>query len=235
MAMATTALLYDVHGNLPALEAVLADARSDADAAPDRFLLGGDYALFGPWPADTVAALRALPNATGVRGNGERWTATPSEAPDIDVVQGAIAACREALGAELVAELNVLPEQTVIDGALFCHASPISDVRSFMPEPGDDEAELLAGVTERRLVFGHTHLPFRRLSAGGIELINPGSVGMPFDGDPRAAYAVIDPDGSVTHRRVAYDHEASAAAVRERFGGAAWTETVAQRIARARL
>ncbi len=123
----------------------------------------------------------------------------------------------------------------MIDATRFCHASPISDVRSFMPEPADDEDELLAGVTERRLVFGHTHLPFRRLSAGGIELINPGSVGMPFDGDPRAAYAVIRDDGSVTHRRVAYDHEASAAAVRERFGDAGWTDAIAQRIARARL
>jgi diadenosine tetraphosphatase ApaH/serine/threonine PP2A family protein phosphatase len=84
-------------------------------------------------------------------------------------------------------------------------------------------------------VFGHTHLPFRRVSARGIELINPGSVGMPFDGDPRAAYALLHDDGRVEHRRLAYDHEASAAAVRERFGGAGWTETVARRIASARL
>ena len=234
-AVPTTALLYDIHGNLPALEAVLADLRADPDAFPVRFLLGGDYALFGPWPAETVATLRALPDATWIRGNGERWTAAPAQAPDNEVVQGAIAACREALGAELVAELSALQEQVVIDGTRFCHASPISDVRSFMPEPADDEDELLAGLTERRLVLGHTHLPFRRASAGGVELINPGSVGMPFDGDFRAAYALLSDDGSVTHRRVAYDHEASAAAVRERFADAGWTHTISKRIADARL
>lgn len=227
--MPTTALLYDIHGNLPALEAVL------ADAAAERFLLGGDYALFGPWPAETIDALRALPNATWIRGNGERWSEHPDQAPDNDVVQGAIAACREVLGLELSAELAGLAEQLVIDGTRYCHASPISDVRSFLPEPADDEPELLAGVRERRLIFGHTHLPFRRHSADGIELVNPGSVGMPFDGDPRAAYALWHEDGSIEHRRVAYDHAASAAAVRERFDQAAWTETVARRIESARM
>jgi diadenosine tetraphosphatase ApaH/serine/threonine PP2A family protein phosphatase len=234
-AMPTTALLYDIHGNLPALEAVLADARTDPDGAPSRFLLGGDYALFGPWPVETVAALRALPDATWIRGNGERWTASPSEAPDNEVVQGAIAACREALGADVVAELSGLQEQVVLDATRFCHASPISDVRSFMPEPADDEDELLDAITEGRLVFGHTHLPFRRASAGGVELINPGSVGMPFDGDPRAAYALLHEDGSITHKRVGYDHAASAAAVRGRFADAGWTHTVARRIASARF
>jgi len=225
----TLALLYDIHGNLPALEAVLADSPAE------RVLLGGDYALFGPWPVETVTALRGLPGATWIRGNVDRWTAAPGQAPDNEVVQGAIEACRQALGARLVNELAALPEQEVLDGARYCHASPVSDVRSFMPDPADDEPELLAGVAERRLVFGHTHLPFRRLSAGGVELVNPGSVGMPFDGDPRAAYALVHDDGTVEHRRVAYDHEASAAAVRERFGESAWTETAARRITTARL
>ena len=225
----TTALLYDIHGNLAALEAVLADARAD------RFLLGGDYALFGPWPVDTIHALRALPNATWIRGNGERWTASPDQAPVNDVVQGAIAACRKALGPELVEQLAALQEQTVHDRVRYCHASPISDVRSFMPEPAEDERELLAAVVERRLVFGHTHLPFHRVSVDGIELINPGSVGMPFDGDSRAAYALLREDGAIEHRRVAYDHAASAAAVRERFEGAKWTETAARRISTARI
>ena len=89
-------------------------------------------------------------------------------------------------------------------------------------------------MTERRLVFGHTHLPFWREGPGGVELVNPGSVGMPFDGDPRAAYALVHDDDRVEHRRVEYDHLASAAAVRERFEGA-WTGTVAARIERARF
>jgi predicted phosphodiesterase len=220
-------LLYDVHGNLPALQAVLADARA---AGADRWVLGGDYALFGGWPAETVAALRELEPALWIRGNGERWTASPDEAPDDETAQGAIAACRGELGEERVAELASLPESVVGDGTLYCHASPLSDVRSFLPTPADDEPELLAGVSEERIVFGHTHLPFRRIvAATGVELVNPGSVGMPFDGDRRAGYALIGEDRAVEHHRIPYDHEESAARVRERFDGA-WTETVARRI-----
>jgi diadenosine tetraphosphatase ApaH/serine/threonine PP2A family protein phosphatase len=221
------ALLYDVHGNLPALEAVLADA-----GGVDRFVLGGDYALFGGWPRETVDRLRALPGALWIRGNGERWTDAPEQAPDDPVVQGAIAACRAALGEEQVLDLSALPASALRRATLICHGSPASDVRSFLPEPAEDEPELLAGVTAERLVFGHTHLPFRR-RVGTVELVNPGSVGMPFDGDPRAAYALVHDDGTVEHRRVEYDHAASAARVRE-LGGE-WGETVARRIEQARM
>ena len=224
------ALLYDIHGNLPALDAVLADAR---ERGAQQFVLGGDYALFGAWPGETVTRLRTL-EAAWIRGNGERWTASPGDAPDDPVVQGAIVDCAEALGAATVDELAALPEELVYGHDRYCHGSPVSDVRSFMPEPGDDEAELLESVREPRLVFGHTHLPFRRVSAhGGIELINPGSVGMPFDGDTRAAYAMVADDRRVEHRRVTYDHAASAAAVRAR--GGEWSETIARRIEQASI
>ena len=220
-------LLYDVHGNLPALEAVLADAEA---AGVDRWLLGGDYTVFGAWPTETVARLREL-DATWIRGNVDRWTASPADAPD--AAREAIELNRELLGPTLVDELAALPEQWRDGDTLFCHASPISDVRSFFPEPGEDEEELLAGlpVGVTRLVFGHTHLAFRRQAAGGVELVNPGSVGMPWDGDHRAAYAVVDGDGAIAHRRVAYDHAASAAAVRRRLGAAG--EVPARRIERA--
>lgn len=230
--MAPVALLYDVHGNLYSLDAVIADARR---SGAEAYVLGGDYALFGGMPAETVARLRELAAATWIRGNGERWTAAPWEAPDDEIVQGAIASCREALGAEVVEELAGLAEQTVLDGTRYCHGSPISDVRSFMPEPAEDEAELLGGISERRLVFGHTHLPFARRTDGGIELVNPGSVGMPFDGDTRAAYGLLHDDGRLEHRRVAYDHRAAATAVRQRFSGAPWTGTVARRLETARF
>lgn len=222
------AVLYDIHGNLPALEAVLADASA---AGAERFVLGGDYALFGPWPAETVERLRALAPADWIRGNGERWTANPADAPGNPVVQGAIAASRELLGEQTVAELEALPETLTLGDCLFVHGSPPSDVRSFLPEPAPDESELLAGVTADRLVFGHTHLQFKRRGAGGIELLNPGSVGMPFDGDPRAGYALIGDDGEVEARRVVYDRVGSAAAVRERFPE--FGDTVARRIEQA--
>src|SRR5579859_8083217 len=101
----TLALLYDVHGNLPALEAVLADATA---AGARRYLLGGDYALFGPWPAETVAALRALPEpASWIRGNVDRWGAFPEGIPaDEELLHRAIADCRGELGADLAAELG---------------------------------------------------------------------------------------------------------------------------------
>ena len=227
------ALLYDVHGNRLALEAVLADAMTHG---ADRWILGGDYALFGPEPEETVALLRTLSPAMWIRGNGERWTAQPDAAPDNPVVPAAIAACREALGDTLVGELGALPEEGLHEGTRYVHASPVSDVRSFFPQPDEDEPELLTGVREPRLVFGHTHLPFRRISTtGGIELVNPGSVGMPFDGDQRAAYALVHSDRSVEHRRLPYDHGASAAWLRERWPAAEWAETVARRIEQARM
>src|ERR671932_976309 len=204
------AILYDIHGNLPALEAVLADARA---AGAERFVLGGDYALFGPWPRETVERLREL-DADWIRGNGERWTAHPHDAPQDDVVQSAAAACRELLGDDLVSHLAALPFELCRDGVRYVHASPASDVRSFGPEHDDSEEEMLDGILETRLIFGHTHLPFRRQAKAGIELVNPGSVGMPFDGDHRAAYALADGDAELEHRRVDYDYERTTAALR---------------------
>jgi predicted phosphodiesterase len=204
------ALLYDIHGNLPALEAVLADA-SDAD----EFLLGGDYAVAGAWPKETVERLKELANATWIRGNVDRWLADRHDAPA--PMEDIVVRCAEALGGDLVGELAGLPETTTIDGTLYCHASPQSDMQSFFPQPGELDAELLMGVEAPRVVFGHTHLQFARTGPGGIELVNPGSVGMPWDGDHRAAYAIIDGD-RLEHRRVKYDWQASAAAIREHVG-----------------
>jgi putative phosphoesterase len=214
------ACLYDVHGNLPALEAVLADF-----GEADRYILGGDYALMGAWPAETVARLRELEPAIWIRGNADRWLADPPEQ-----LQEAVGFARGELGAT-AAELAALPETAEDGGMLICHASPVSDLRGIPPEPSDEDAALLEGVTASRLLFGHTHVAFRRV-AGAVELVNPGSVGIPLDGDHRAAYAVIHDDGRVEHRRVAYDHEASAAKVRA-LGD--WAEVIARRIERAKM
>jgi diadenosine tetraphosphatase ApaH/serine/threonine PP2A family protein phosphatase len=224
------AVLYDIHGNLPALEAVLEDA--EAAGATDH-QLGGDYAAFGAWPMACVERLRALPDARWIRGNWERWQTDPSAAPDTEVIQGAAAAVIAALGDEVVADLGALPGADERDGTLFCHGSPGSDMDSFLPEPSEEDDQLLAGVTARRVVFGHTHVQFRRRSPGGIDLLNPGSVGLPWDGDVRAAYALIGDDGEVELRRVAYDHEAAAAALEDR--GQPWAEITARRLRAARF
>jgi diadenosine tetraphosphatase ApaH/serine/threonine PP2A family protein phosphatase len=219
------ALLYDIHGNLPALEAVLADA-SEAD----RFLLGGDIAGFGAWPAETVERLHDL-DAEWIRGNVDRWLVDRSDAPE--VMQPLLEATAGVLGEAVVGELASLPEATTRDGVLYCHASPLSDMESFLPEPGDRDAELLMGTEARRVVFGHTHLAFMREGPAGIELVNPGSVGIPLDGDRRSAYALVGDDGRIEQRRVDYDYAASAAELRARFGEAG--EIPARRIEQARF
>ena len=216
------ALLYDIHGNLPALEAVLAHAK-DAD----RFLFGGDYATAGAWPKETVERLKQVESATWIRGNADRWLVDRHDAPaPIDDIAARTA---EQLGDELVAELSMLPETAEIDGTLFCHASPRSDMETFFPRPGKRDDELLADVEVQRVVAGHIHIAFRRSGPGGIELVNPGSVGMPWDGDHRAAYAVIH-DDRVEQRRVEYDWQKAVAAVRDWVG-----ELPARRIELARF
>ena len=224
------AALYDIHANLPALEAVLADAEQ---TGADRFLLGGDYASLGAWPNETLTRLRELSNAKWIRGNWERWVAGIPDVPQDDFVQHAIRWCRDQLAEDTIAELAALPEQVVIDGARYCHGSPAGDMRSFAPVATDSDDELLAGVAEQRVVFGHTHVQFRRVTASGVELVNPGSVGLPFDGDVRAAYALVSDAGDVELRRVAYDHGASAAAVRERLAG--WAASLARELEAARF
>jgi predicted phosphodiesterase len=225
------ALLFDIHGNLPALEAVLDDARA---AGAKRYLLGGDYAVFGGWQPETIARLRELQDATWIRGNVDRWAAT--EAPDGEPAKSGVEANRELLDQATVAQLGALPPSAGLGFETRAwHASPRSDLESFWPEPGQDEIELLDGVTDRRIVFGHFHIAFERVGAHGIELVAPGSVGMPTDGDHRAAWALMHDDGRIERRRVAYDHAASAARVREVADGAPWGEVIAARIERAAM
>ena len=130
-----------------------------------------------------------------IRGNGERWTAAPARGSRRPRRPGCDRApARRRSATREVARLAGLPESHRDGSTAYWHGSPVSDVRSFLPTPAADEPELLEGVEEPRLVFGHTHLPFRRIALRGerpVELVNPGSVGMPFDGDPRAGYALV--------------------------------------------
>ena len=177
-------LLYDIHGNLPALEEVLAQA---GELGVDRWLLGGDYGTPSPWPFETLDRLRELENATWIRGNGERWLREPPlDRPEVMSVYELFAG---GLPDDVVDWLYGLPPQAELDGVLYVHGSPLSDVESFAAEPQPGEERMLAGVRDHTVVFGHSHLQFRRPGPDGTELLNPGSVGMPLDGDTRGEMA----------------------------------------------
>ena len=205
-------LLYDIHGNLPALKEVLPDAES---AGVDRWLLGGDYGTPSPWPLETLERLRRLQNATWIRGNGERWLKEPPE--DRPEVMEVYELFTGGLPDEEIEWLYGLPPQAELDGILFVHGSPVSDVESFAPNPQEGEEGMLGGVHDRTVVFGHSHQQFRRPGPNGTHLLNPGSVGMPLDGDRRAAWATLD-DGEFAFHRTEYDVERAAHAYRQ-LGG----------------
>jgi diadenosine tetraphosphatase ApaH/serine/threonine PP2A family protein phosphatase len=204
-------VLYDIHGNVPALERVLAEAD---ELGIDRWLLGGDYGTPSPWPFETLARLRELPNATWIRGNGERWLVEPPlDRPEVMEVYDLF---RGGIPDDEVQTLFNLPPQAELEGILFVHGSPLSDVDSFPPEPGEDDERLLAGVHDRTITFGHSHQQFRRPGPNVTDLVNPGSVGMPLDGDVRSAWATWD--GDFEFRRTEYDVERAAAAYRSMGG-----------------
>jgi predicted phosphodiesterase len=215
------AVLYDIHGNLVALDAVLEDAdRAGADA----YLLGGDFASWSPWPLETIERLRELPNSTWIRGNGERWLREPpQDRPD---VAAELAAADSGLGTN-EGWLYSLQPQVELDGVLYVHGSPLSDVDSFPAEPSDDDERMLNGVHDKTVVFGHSHLQFERPGPNNTTLINPGSAGMPLDGDARAAYALREDDGEFEFRRVEYDVERAAKAWDAQPG---WGKMAAERI-----
>ena len=206
-------VLYDIHGNLPALDEVLAQAGSEK---VNRWLLGGDYGTPSPWPLETLARLQQLENATWIRGNGERWLRDPPL--DRPGVMESYELFAGGLPADVVESLYGLPPQAELDGVLYVHGSPLSDVESFAPEPEADEERLLADVHDRLVVFGHSHQQFRRAGPTGTNLLNPGSVGMPLDGDRRAAWAVRDDDGEFHFLRTEYDVQRAADAYRAMGG-----------------
>ena len=200
------AVLYDIHGNLVALEEVLKDAEA---AGADAYLLGGDFASFSPWPRETIERLRELPNTTWIRGNGERWLREPPV--DRPEVMRSYELFTAGVPEDVVDWLYALPPQAELDRVLYVHGSPVSDVESFAPEPEEDEARLLNGVRDRTIVFGHSHIQFQREGPAGTYLVNPGSVGMPLDGDRRSAWAVSTDEGEFEFRRTEYDVEKAAA------------------------
>jgi putative phosphoesterase len=224
------ALLYDVHGNLTALDAVIDDAQA---AGVEGFVLGGDYAMVGAQPVETVARLKEL-EAEWIRGNTERWVADRSERPDDPFIATVCDYALGELGEDEAARLNGLRDTIRHGRTLFCHASPRSDTETFAPEPVVGEEELLASTSEPVIVFGHSHLQFSREAAGRM-LVNPGSVGLPLDGDPRAAYALWDGGREFDLRRVDYDRDGYLSEVRRRMSSklGRHVDTVVRRIERA--
>lgn len=186
------AALYDIHGNLAALEAVLAEVPDDA-----TIVLGGDVAA-GPFPAETLERLQELGDrALWVRGNADREL-TPGE-PGL-APPGSLDAERAALSAEQIAFLHDLPETARIGNTLYCHASPRNDVDIFTEQtPEERIAFLFADVDADVVVCGHTHMQFDRRIAGK-RVVNAGSVGRPYENEP-GAYWLLD----LEHRRTPYD------------------------------
>jgi len=209
----TIAVLADIHGNLPALEAVLADvALTDADV----LMICGDVAS-GPLPIETLDVLRALHRARFVRGNADRGLVTAFDGEKLPRWPGPAADwCASQLSREhrdFLASFSE-PISVVVDGigrVLFCHGSPRSDEEMMTAETPDSRLrDFLSGVEADLVVCGHTHMTFDRV-VDGVRIINPGSVGMPY-GDPGAFWALLGP--GVEFRRTDYDREAAAARIR---------------------
>jgi diadenosine tetraphosphatase ApaH/serine/threonine PP2A family protein phosphatase len=198
-----------------------------------RWVLGGDFASFGAWPVEVIARMDELDGAVWIRGNWDRWQrGERDDMPPGEDLQAALATVVATLGAELIERLASLPESHRDGDVLFCHGAPRSDMDSFLPEPSGHDDELLDGVDARVVVFGHTHLPVDR-EQRGIRLFNPGSVGLPFDGDQRAHWGVLHDDGRLELRRVGYDIDEAIAGLRRRFDGVTWVDGTIARLRKA--
>jgi putative phosphoesterase len=220
--MTRTLVLGDVHGNLAALDAVLAAAAAEGY---DDVVCLGDLALFGPEPAACVDRVRGLHAVRLVQGNTDRYLAT-------GVDDGEVRWCLERVGDERARWLGGLPTSQRIEDcdALCVHASPRSDEERLTADDASTYDAALDGVSARRLVHGHTHVQYRHVH-GGIEIVNPGAVGLPFDGDPRAAWALADPSG-LHLRRTDYGVEAVARAIEA--SGSPSREMITRRLRTAR-
>lgn len=211
--------LYDIHGNVDALEAVLADPRA---RRADAVVVGGD-AVPGPFAREALARLHSLSaRVHWIRGNGEREVAEAvgADAPSPDDLAARTAAITAAeLGPEQARELGELPLAVELDGVLFCHASPRRDDEMLTRLSGEERwAAALAGVDAPLVVAGHTHQQDDRIVAG-VRFLNAGSVGLPYEGDGAARWLWVA-DGEPELRRTDYD----AATAGARMLAAGWPD-----------
>jgi putative phosphoesterase len=198
------AAIYDIHGNLPALEAVLQDIRQ---AGVDRIVVGGDV-LPGPLPIETLACLRALDIPVQfIHGNGDREVLAHGAGVEAGALPEPV---REVLR-WTARQLDPGHEQWLaswpatlrieIDGlgqVLFCHATPRSDTEIFTRiTPEESLLPIFEGLDLSMVICGHTHMQFDR-TIGGVRVVNAGSVGMPF-GEPGADWLLLGPGVELRH------------------------------------
>ena len=191
--MPSVAALYDIHGNLAALEAVLADVPEDA-----TIVVGGDICAGGEQPSEVLTRLRGLGDrVVWLRGNADRELHPDEEglAPPEFLEQA-----RSQLSEEEIEFLHELPPTQRVGDVLFCHASPRNDLDIFTERtPEERIAFLFKGLDVPTVVCGHTHTQYDR-TVGGVRVVNAGSVGAPYEDEP-GAYWLLD----LVHRRTPYD------------------------------
>jgi putative phosphoesterase len=191
--MPPTAALYDIHGNLAALEAVLTEIPDGA-----TIVVGGDVCAGGDEPGETLERLRSLGDRIRwVRGNADREL-TPGEGGLVP--EPLVEATRGRLSEEQIAFLHGLPATQRIGDVLYCHASPRNDTDIFTERtPSERIAFLFSGLDVSVVVCGHTHTQYERTVAG-VRVVNAGSVGMPYEAEP-GAYWLLD----LVHQRTPYE------------------------------
>jgi putative phosphoesterase len=214
----TVAALDDVHGNLPSLEAVLADP---AFARADAVVVGGDV-VAGPMPAEVLDRLVALDvPVRWVRGNADREVVAsfdrgdtdPAAHPPDDPAGRADAYAASRLTRAQRDLLASFEDVVSLEGTLFCHGSPRDDNEIITQvTPAERLTPMVEGVEEALVVCGHTHHQFD-LRAGGVRVVNAGSVGMPYQGEAAAFWMLVE-DGEPEFRRTEIDVDAVVEAIR---------------------
>jgi putative phosphoesterase len=224
------AVVSDIHGNLTALEAVIADLKK---TAPDRILQGGDLAASGSRPAEVVDLIRDL-GWPGVLGNTDEMLWAPQRQAELEaraphlrslfqMIFGSIVpATRERLGDERIAWLRSLPAEWREGNLLLLHAAPQNLWRAPLANATDEElVETYGSAGAVTVVYGHIHTPFVRFLPG-MTVANSGSASLSYDGDPRASYLLLE-DGRAKIRRVEYDVEREVRGLLEsQYPYAAW-------------
>lgn len=217
------AALCDIHGNLPALEAALADVES---VGAEVVVCVGDL-VGGPFSSECFDRMAGLHVVRFVRGNADRTLVEGTDGHGVDWDEE-----RSRLGEARLAEIASWPLTVELDvnglgRTLFCHSVPSSDDPIFTRITPDDEVvDLIGDVEADVLVCGHTHVQFERRLPNGLQVVNAGSVGMPYEGRRGAFWALLGP--GVDLRCTSYDTEAAVAAIRARPG--ADNEALARRL-----